>query len=347
MRWKAAQNRERDAHVPFVSVMIPVRNERRNIVRCLAAIRSQDYRQDRMEVIFADAMSTDGTREIIASSANSHIPVRIVDNPEKDRAHGLNAAIRAAKGDLIVRVDARSVIGREHVSRIVRALLESGADNAGCVMKPIAEGLTQEAAGLSLSTPFGVGNAQYRLGGKSGFVDQVYLGCYRRELFERVGYFDDTSPIISEDSDMNQRIWAAGGKVYLDADIIAHYYPRETFREFWKLSIRYGGARAGNLLKHRRLTSWRQTVAPSFVLVLAILLALGLWNRLLLAALGTVLTLYLLTDAGVSWYLAKHQNKPALFPRLVIAFACLHFGWALGFWKRILTPQRPGQYWPD
>jgi uncharacterized membrane protein YfcA len=83
------------------------------------------------------------------------------------------------------------------------------------------------------------------------------------------------------------------------------------------------------------------------VLVLAALLALGFWNRLFLAALGTVLALYLLTDVAVSWYLAKRHNKPALFPRLVLAFACLHFGWALGFWKRMLTPQRPGQYWPN
>jgi succinoglycan biosynthesis protein ExoA len=331
---------------PSVSVVVPARNEERNIGRCLAAILSQDYRKGKVEVIVADAMSTDRTREVIASAAVNGIPVRVIANPGLGRAQGLNAAIRASSGRVIVRVDARSLIGPDYISRCVRALLQTGADNVGAVMKPIAGGPTQEAIGLALSTPFGVGNAQYRLGRKGGFVDQVYLGCFRREIFARVGCFDETANIISEDSDINQRIRAAGGKVYLDTGIVAFYSPRETLSELWKLYFRYGGARAGTFVKHRRLTSWRQAVPPLFVLTLAASLVLGLWNRWFLAGLGGLVALYLLADVAVSGCLAMGRGKPALLPRLVLAFPCMHFAWATGFWKRLLTPQRPGRYWP-
>jgi GT2 family glycosyltransferase len=196
-----------------------------------------------------------------------------------------------------------------------------------------------------MSHPFGVGNAQFRLGIRSGFVDTVYLGCFRREVFDKVGLFDEDPSVISEDSDINQRISGTGGKVYLNKDIVAYYYPRETFREFWMLYFRYGNARAGNLLKHRRLTSWRQAVAPLFLLSLLILPMLAVWDYRFLYLLGGLLGLYLLINLAVSLGLMIKQKKPTLFSRLLLAFPCMHFAWALGFWKRLLIPDRPGTYW--
>lgn len=331
--------------MPTVSVVVVVRNEEQNIARCLSQLLNQDYPRDRFEIIVADGMSTDKTREIAESFRGDCVPLRIVLNPGRGRAQGLNVAIRAAKGEAIARIDARTVIGPDYLSRCVRTLLDTGADNVGGVQKPIARSLTQEAIGLALSHPFGVGNAQFRLGTKSGYVDTVYLGCFRREVFNKVGYFDEDASVISEDSDLNQRIQKAGGKVYLNTDIVAHYYPRETFHELWNLYFRYGGARAGNFLKHRTFTSWRQAIPPLFVGTLAGLAASAFFSPLFLLALLGLVGSYLTLDAIVSVQLALEHGKFGLFPRLMLAFPCVHIGWALGFWKHLLVRDRPGTYW--
>lgn len=331
--------------LPFVSVILVVRNEEANIARCLSQIVRQDYPSDRLEIIVADGMSTDRTGDLVKSYATDGIPVRVVPNPGLGRSQGLNVAIRSARGDAIARVDARTVIGPEYLSRCVRALLATGAENVGGMQKPIANTPTQEAIGLALAHPFGVGNARFRLGGKSGYVDTVYLGCFRREIFDRVGLFDEEASVINEDSDMNQRIREAGGKVYFDRDIVAHYYPRETFRDFWKLYFRYGGGRAGNFLKHGRLTSWRYIVAPLFTLCIVGLTVATALNHVFWVPLIGLLVTYAVADSVVSFRLARQQNKLALFPRLLLAFPCMHFAWAFGFWKRLLVPDKPSTYW--
>ncbi len=313
--------------------------------RCLGQLLDQDYPRDRYEIVVADGMSTDRTREIAENFKGNGVPLSVVPNPGLGRAQGLNAAIRAAKGDVIIRVDARTVIGKDYVSRCVRTLLETGADNVGGLQKPLASTPTQEAIGLALAHPFGVGNAAFRLGRKSGFVDTVYLGCFRREVFDKVGLFDEEAPVISEDSDINYRIRRAGGKVYLDKEIVAYYSPRETFCDLWKQYFRYGGARAGTLLKHKRLFSWRQVVPPLFLAVLGLLPVLALADARILKLFGGVLGLYVLLDGAVSLKLARQRRALALFPRLLLAFPCMHVAWALGFWKRLLLPERPGTYW--
>lgn len=351
---------------PRVTVVVPVRNERERIVGCLGQILAQSYPMDRLEVVVVDGDSDDGTREVLeralldaglavpgngngrpgpATSNGGRPRVRILEDAKRQRAAGLNAGIRAASGEVIVRIDARSSIPRDYVERCVRALLETGADNVGGVQKPVARTATQQAIGTVLSHPFGVGNAAFRLGRKSGDVDTVYLGCFRREVFDRVGLFDEDSVVISEDSDINQRIRRAGGRVYLDATIHVHYEPRETFGDFWRIAFRYGGARAGNLLKHRRLTSWRQIVPPVFLLGLVGLGALAVADRRAAAVLGAVTAAYGLVDGAVSLALSRRGRQKGVLRRLLLAFPCMHFGWALGFWTRLLVRARPGVGW--
>lgn len=203
----------------------------------------------------------------------------------------------------------------------------------------------QEAIGLALCHPFGVGNAQFRLGKKSGFVDSVYLGCFRREIFDRVGLFDEHAAVISEDSDINQRIREAGGKVYLNKDIVAYYYPRESLVDFWRLYFRYGGARAGNFLKHKSLTSWRQVIPPLFLLTIAISAVLSFVDSRFLYLLVAALSVYAAANMAVSTAIGIRCKKAWLVPLVACAFACMHFGWGLGFWKRLIVPEKAGRYW--
>jgi succinoglycan biosynthesis protein ExoA len=325
---------------PRVSVIVPVRNEERYIERCLSRLLEQDYPRDRLEIVVVDGLSEDRTRQIVVDLLRDHgaIPpaLRMIDDPARERVTALNAGIRAAAGEVIVRVDARSLVPPDYVRRCVETLEATGADNVGGVQHPIADSSMQEAIGLAMSHPFGVGDAQFRIGKKSGFVDSVYLGTFRREVFVRVGLFDDVVPVLSEDSDINQRIRDHGGTVYLNAEIRAGYYPRDTLGGLIALYGRYGVARAGNVLKHRKMTSWRQAVPPLFVLVLAALGGLALVHKPLRAGVAVVLGAYLLLDAAVAASLAARRGKWYLGPRLLAVFPCMHLAWALGFFRGLI-----------
>jgi len=330
---------------PLVSVIVVARNEEANIGACLEGILSQDYPPDRMEVIVLDGMSGDRTREVVAGFAHRGVPVRVVPNPARQRTHGLNLGIQAARGEVICRIDARTRIPSTYVSSCLRAMRETGAEAVGAAMRPIAETLTQEVIGIAMSHPFGVGGAQFRLGKKSGFVDTVYLGLYRRDVFDHVGLFDEAAPVISEDTDLHYRLRRAGGKIYLDAGIPVYYKPRETFPSLWRLYFRYGGARAGYVLKHGRFTSWRRLVPPAFVLALAGLGAGALIDRHLLWPLAVVVGVYLAAAVGVSSAVAIRRGKLGLLGRLCLAFPCMHLAFGFGFWRRLLQRPKPGTYW--
>jgi len=333
------------SEAPFVSAILVVRNEESNIGRILGQIFGQDYPSSRLEVIVVDGQSEDRTAEIASSFSVSNGKPILIRLSERGRSQGLNRGILAAKGEVIVRVDARTSIESDYISRCVETLEQTGADNVGGVQCPIAESHRQEAIGLALSHPFGVGNAQFRLGRKSGFVDTAYLGCFRREIFNRVGLFDEQAVVISEDSDINQRIRKAGGAVYLNNQIKAYYYPREKLGDFLRLYYRYGGARAGNFLKHKTLTSWRQVIPPLFLLMLVSSGAISLVNGHYVF--WSVLTAYFLANLTFSAMIASNRRKLVLIPLLMCAFAYMHFGYAAGFWKRFLTPAKVGEFWKN
>jgi len=326
---------------PLVSVIVPVRNEERYVERCLSRLLGQDYPRERLEILVVDCLSEDQTRAIVqrllGGRASMPPVLRLIDDPGQERTTALNAGIRAATGEIIMRVDARSIVPLDYVRKCVETLAATGADNVGGMQQPIAESPMQEAVGLAMSHPFGVGDAQFRVGKRSGFVDTVYLGAFRREVFSRVGLFDDVVPVLSEDSDINQRIRDYGGTVYLNAEIRACYYPRETLRGFVALYFRYGVARAGNLMKHRKLSAWRQAVPPLFVLSLATLGLLALTHEAFRVGFGIVLGTYVISDLGVSASLCARRGKWYLWPRLLAVFPCMHFAWAFGLFNGLLA----------
>ena len=336
---------------PSVSVIIPVRDEERHIGGAVRGVLEQGYiGKGEVEILIVDGMSKDETRKILSQFAGARlkpgVSARILDNPKGQRASALNIGIRESRGDVIMRIDARTIIPSDYIEKCVRTLSNTKADNAGGIQKPIAApgALTQKAIGIALSHPFGVGNAHFRTGSRSGYVDTVYLGCFRREVFQKVGLFDEDSAVISEDADMNQRIREAGGKVYLNGEIEALYYPRSSFRDMWRLYFRYGGAKAGNFLKRGKLTAWRQLVPPLFIVSLLTLPALGLFNEVFYYLWASIAGVYIAAIFLISSLLAAKES-PGLFSRLLIAFPAIHLSWGLGFWRRLLSRPEPGQYW--
>lgn len=236
------------ATLPFVTVGIPCLNEEAFIQQTIDLVLKQDYPGDRLEIIVADGGSTDRTREILDALAAKDSRLRWIDNPDKIQAAAMNLIIKEARGDVLVRLDAHCEYATNYVRKCIEALESSGAMNAGGSQRPIAKTFFQRALCAAMESKLGVGGATYKDPSNSGFVDTVFCGAFRREVFETVGMYDPKA-ITNEDSELNQRILEAGGKIWLSSEIEAYYYPRDSFKSLSKQYFKYGTGRARTLLK--------------------------------------------------------------------------------------------------
>jgi glycosyltransferase involved in cell wall biosynthesis len=290
-----------------------------------------------------DGGSGDTTAEIAQQFQTEGLQVRVIQNAKRTRGAALNRGIQAAKGEVILCLDARNLCPPEYIRSCVAKLIETGADNVGGVIQPICKTPTQLAIGLAMSHPFGVGNAPFRLGNRRGDVPSVYLGCFRRSVFDQVGSFDESAD-VSEDSEMNLRIRRVGGRVYLDPEIKMPYHGRDRLRELWRLYWRYGIQRVGTLLKHKRLTAPRQILPASFLCSLAVLGVASLWKAEFFGGLCGLSGIYLVVDFLVSAKLSYAARKVGLLPRLIAAFPCMHFAYGLAFISRLVRRPRSDRF---
>lgn len=177
---------------PFVSVIIPCRNEEKFIGQCLDSITTQDYPKDRIEVMVVDGMSEDGTREIIKNHIEKYESIKILDNPGRIVPKALNIGIENARGNVILRMDAHNIYEKDYISKCIKYLNEYKADNVGgiCITLPGSDDLMARSIALSLAHPFGVGNAYFRIGSEEPkYVDTVPFGCYKKEVFGKKSAF--------------------------------------------------------------------------------------------------------------------------------------------------------------
>jgi len=315
---------------PFISVIVPIRNEERTIARCLQAIIEQDYPADRLEVLVVDGMSTDRTREIVAQFAADHPNIQLLDNPRRIVSTALNIGLARAKGEVIVRVDGHTVIEPDYVRQCVRYLAETNADNVGGPMRPTSESYLGKAIGLATSSPFGVGGSKFHYSQEEQFVDTVYLGAYRRDVFDRIGGFDEEL-VRNQDYEFNYRLRAAGGRIFFTPAIKSWYYGRESLWSLWKQYFQYGGWKTQVIFKEPASTRLRHLVAPAFVAVLLASAALSRTYPAFAILSWAMVGSYALAALAFSAALAA-QHGWWYLPALPLAFASLHLSWGLGFW---------------
>ncbi|MBU4495627.1 MAG: glycosyltransferase family 2 protein [Acidobacteria bacterium] len=315
-----------ELRIPTVSIIIPTLNESKNISRVLDSLMD-DFVRNEAEILFADAQSTDGTRDIISSLSRNNSSIRLIDNPEKFQVFGLNRAIQEARGRYIIRADAHSLYPEGYVRRCIQLLEETGAWNVGGVMVPRGDSFFQSAVALAMRHPVGVGDARFHLGNYSGFVDTVYLGAFPKDVFDRVGLYDPNN-ITNEDAELNLRILKAGGKIYLDGSLEVIYTPRNSLAALARQYFRYGRGRCYTTLKHKRMTSWRQAAPVLLIPGLAASIAAGLFFPLFFLippAYWMSLTLIgLLSRTGGTLFDRR---------RLILGtlFAVMHTCWGAGF----------------
>src|SRR6266516_1777245 len=210
---------------PSVSIVLPCRNEQGYIQGCLQSALNQEPPEGGREIVVADGRSTDGTREHLQQRAKLHPQILILDNPGRIVSTGLNAAIRAARGEIIVRMDAHTIYAPDYVRQCLAVMSETGADNVGGPMQTTAEGFMERAIRAVFHSPFAVGGARSHQANDEGPVDTVIYGCWNKSEFERIGYFDEEL-VRNKDDEHNLRLTRAGGKIYQSPRIRSWYHVR-------------------------------------------------------------------------------------------------------------------------
>jgi succinoglycan biosynthesis protein ExoA len=339
---------------PFVSIIMPVRNEAAFLESSLGAILNQDYLPERAEVVIADGVSNDATRDVIESlrRKNPDIGITLLDNPCGTVSNGMNIALAFAKGEVIIRVDGHTVIAPDYVRECVRALQRSGADNVGGRMDAVSESPFGRAVALATSSPFGVGGARFHYSDQEEWVDTVYMGAWPREVFERVGLFDEEQ-VRNQDDEFNYRLLSHGGRILLSPRIKSKYYNRSTLSSLWRQYFQYGYWKIRVMQKHPRQMRPSKFVPALFVAALLIALIL-----LPFSSFGKYLALlvtgsYLISNSIASVLVTRRKGWRFL-PLLPVAFATLHLAYGCGFliglvrfWRRWgkgqITPATPLQ----
>jgi glycosyltransferase involved in cell wall biosynthesis len=329
-----------DAH-PLVTVIVPCRNEGRWIEACLQSIVDNDYPKDRIEILVVDGMSRDETRQVIESVAARHPTIRLVSNEKLIAPAAMNLGIAAAKGSVIVRMDAHVEYPGDYISSLVRLLLQSGADNVGglCQTLPANDSAVAQAVAIGMSHPLGVGNSHFRIGtAEDRWVDTVPFGCYRREVFDRIGMFDEEL-VRNQDDELNLRLIRRGGRILLSPRIVCKYFARDSLVKLWRMYYQYGYFKPLVVRKVGGVMTLRQLAPPLLVLGLAVTAILGAlslamlpypWKFAAPLAFAMLAGSYLLAIAACA-AAAGRKHGLAVAAALTAVFPALHFSYGLGY----------------
>ena len=319
---------------PFVSIIIPCYNEQATIRHLLDALLHQSYPLERMEVIIADGLSEDQTREQISSFSleNSMMTVRVVDNPMRNIPAALNLALRVSQGEIVVRLDAHSIPYPNYVEQCVQDLSLQKGDNVGGVWEihPATVYWLSRAIARAASHPLGAGDARYRLGGSAQKVDTVPFGAYQKQFVLGLGGYDENL-LTNEDYELNVRIRRAGGTVWFNPEIRSIYYARSDLGALARQYMRYGWWKARMLRRHPDTLRWRQLLPPLFVIATLLLTLCGLIFPPALLLLGIGLGGYFLILFAAGVQAALKYSDPGLILGLPAALFVMHFAWGSAF----------------
>jgi succinoglycan biosynthesis protein ExoA len=330
---------------PFISVIVPVRNEASFIGSTLGHLFNQSYDPARFEVIVADGRSSDATREIVAAWRERHPNLILVHNPKIWSSAGRNAAVRAARGEIILLVDGHCDIeDRHYLSEIAAAFARSGAD---CLGRPQPLDVTgasrlQRAIAAARSSRLGHHPASHIYSEGEGFVPpQSVAVAYRRSVFEKVGLFDETFDAC-EDVEFNHRVARAGLRCFFTPRVRLRYVPRASLKGLFRQMVRYGRGRMRLFRKHRDTFSLPGFLPAAFLAGVFAGPAFSLWLPPLGFVYTGVLGIYAATLLLTSTALALRQKQPALLPLLPLVFLAIHFGAGTGIlWEALTGNRRP------
>ena len=328
----------------IVSFCVIAYNEERNLGSLFSDIRNQDYPHNKIEIIFVNAMSTDKTKELMenfAKEENGFLRVKVLDNPKKIQAAGWNIAIKEAKGDIILRIDAHTVIPKEFVSNNVRCI-KSGEDVTGGPRPNIPEESTpwKHTLYLAETSMFGSSIAPYRKSHHKTYVKSVFHGAYKKEVFEKAGFFNENLG-RTEDNEMHYRIRKAGYKICYDPRIISYQHSRGTWMEM--ILQKFGNGLWIGLTLGICPGCFSIYHFVPFGFIMSLIIALFCFILGITWILSGILIIYFLLDIIMSFFAIKNQRIYIYYLLLPLIFLSLHVAYGVGtlvgiiklpFWKR-------------
>ncbi|MBI3510843.1 MAG: glycosyltransferase family 2 protein [Bacteroidetes bacterium] len=311
-----------------VSVIIPCRNEKKYIAGCIGSVLQSDFTYGEFEIIVCDGQSDDGTIEVVKKIASAHKNLICLENKYHVTPHALNLGIRNAKGEVIIILGAHAEVYHDYLARCYELL--SKEKELGCtggVLENIFEDEVSAAIAAAMSSSFGVGNAHFRTGMKEGYVDTVAFGAYKREVFQKAGFFDEEL-VRNQDDEFNYRVLKSGYRIKLSKEIKAKYYVRGSTGKLFRQYFQYGYWKVYVNKKHRALTTPRQLAPPAFVFFLfagAIVSCFIFKVRLVYFA---VIAIYLLTSLAAAIPVSEKFSR---YFRIVFSFWILHLAYGSGY----------------
>jgi cellulose synthase/poly-beta-1,6-N-acetylglucosamine synthase-like glycosyltransferase len=332
------------SNLSFVSVLIPCRNEEKFIAKCLDSIINNDYPKENLEVLVIDGMSEDKTRQIVQEYEHKYPFIKMLDNPNKITPIAFNIGIQQAKGVIVFTIAAHATYEKDYISKCVSYMEKYEADSVGGIIITISgnNALVGKAIVIALSHRFGVGNSYFRIGSKEPkFVDTVPFGCYKKEVFEKIGLFNENL-VRNQDIEFNLRLKKAGGKVLLAPDIVSYYYARSDLKSLFMQNFKNGLWVIYSNRFAKAPFSWRHLIPFVFVSSLVGSLFLSIfWNPFLYLFLMIILA-YLTANVFFSLNISL-KNGMKLFTFIVISFFVLHFSYGFGsIWglMKLITPSK-------
>jgi succinoglycan biosynthesis protein ExoA len=320
--------------LPFVSLILPIRNEGNHLQQTLESVFALDYPSDCLQIIVADGMSTDNTRQIITEYQLHHPNLALLDNPSQIVPTGINAAIRQSQGKIIIRVDGHTRIDPDYVSQCVQALLETEAENVGGKMTATGGNWFGETVAMATSTPFGVGGAHFHYSDQEEWVDTVYMGAWPRRIFDEIGLFDEEL-VRDQDDEFNYRLREHGGKILLSPKIRSVYTVRGKPLSLWNQYFQYGYWKVRVLQKHPLQMHLRQIVPPLFAFSLLVSFIFAIFSPLAHWLLFAILAAYFLANLAASLFTTL-RNGWKYLPLLPLVYLILHISYGLGFLAGII-----------
>ncbi|MFF4804884.1 glycosyltransferase family 2 protein [Streptomyces sp. NPDC001351] len=335
-------NANPDAPLPAVSVIMPVLDEERHLRGAVQAILAQEYAGE-MEVVLALGPSKDRTDEIAAELVAEDPRVHTVPNPAGRTPAALNAAIKASRHPIVVRVDGHGMLSPNYIATAVRLLEETGAQNVGGIMHAEGENDWEHAVAAAMTSKIGVGNAAFHTGGEAQAAETVYLGVFRREALEQQGGYNEEF-IRAQDWELNFRIREAGGLIWFSPELKVSYRPRPSVKALAKQYKDYGRWRHVVARYHEGSINLRYLAPPAAVLAIAAGLVVGAvltpWGFVIPGGYLAAITLGSV-PAGKGLPLKARLQIP-------IALATMHMCWGWGFLtspkalaKKVIASRRP------
>ncbi len=312
---------------PFVTIILPVKNERQYISSALNSILNQNYPENKIELLIADGCSTDGTAEIIKLFQKNHLNIQLIENFGEIVSEGFNLALSQSIGEYILRIDGHSEIPPNYLKNCIELMIMEKADIVGGCIETLSSGVVGNAISVAQTSLFGVGGVKFRNSqqSKAGFVDTLAFGVHKRELFAELGGYDEEM-IFNQDDEFNFRATQTGKKIWMDPSLNTKYFARSSYKKLFKQYFNYGLYKVRGFQKRGRIFSIRHLIPSLFLSSLISSYLIGyLYDQFL--PFKILLNLYIIINIINS---IVKSTSFLIIPFTFISFCVLHISYGTG-----------------